>query len=162
MNGVHIPIIRIERVGRFDRLGDLNLHRKKINSGFTLLEVLAALTILATAVAFLIQIFSANLRLLAGSEGSLTAALAGTAIMRQVVDQPLRENSWSITAENGCQADISIREVQKDRTEHMNMKLMEITVDLHWMQGTRPKVLRMATLKMANKEQSTLVTRSYQ
>lgn len=127
----------------------------KSTSGFTLLEILVALTILATAVAVLIQLFSANLRVLAGSEGSLEAALEGTAIIRQVADQKLTEKSWSETTEKGYRVDISVAEVQKDRTENTKMKLMEIIVDLHWNQGTKPKLLKLATLKLTEKEEST-------
>lgn len=138
-------------MGHFDRLSDRIC--MKNNSGFTLLEILAALTILAMAVAVLIQLFSANLRLLAGSEGSLEAALEATAIIRQVAAQKLTEKSWSETTEKGYRADITVSEVQKDRTENMNMKMMEIIIDLHWIQGAKPKILRLATLKLAEKEQ---------
>lgn len=125
----------------------------KNNSGFTLLEILAALTILASAVAVLIQLFSANLRILAGSEGSLEAALEATALIRQVADQKLTEKTWSETTEKGYRADIQVTEVQKDRTENMRVKMMEIVVDLHWMQGEKPKLLKLTTLKLAEKEQ---------
>jgi hypothetical protein len=73
--------------------------------------------------------------------------------MRQVIDQPLVEKSWSETTENGCRADITVAEVQKDRTENLNMKLMEVVVDFHWMQGATPRVLRLVTLKQTSKDE---------
>jgi prepilin-type N-terminal cleavage/methylation domain-containing protein len=125
----------------------------KKNCGFTLIEILVALTILASAVAVLFQLFATNLRTLSASEGSGTAALGATAVMRQVVDQPLVEKSWSETTENGCRADITVAEVQKDKTESLNMKLMEVVIDFHWMQGATPRVLRLVTLKQTSKDE---------
>jgi len=122
------------------------------SEGFTLLETLAALTILGIAAAVLFQLSSANISSLYGSRESLVAALAGTAKMRQILDQPLVEKSWDETMNGGYRAEMTITEVQKDRTENLKIKLMEVCVNLHWREGTKARVLRLVTLRLTDRE----------
>jgi prepilin-type N-terminal cleavage/methylation domain-containing protein len=54
-------------------------------AGFTLLEVLVSLSLLGIAVTVIFQLYSANLRSIAGSEDYVAAALEAQSQMREIV-----------------------------------------------------------------------------
>src|SRR5574340_1714971 len=90
---------------------------KRPHAGFTLLEVLVALTIMSIAVTLLIQLFSSNLQALSLSGDTITAAARANARLREIVTEPaLTEASWRETGEKEYPMDIAVAEVLKERT----------------------------------------------
>ncbi len=125
-----------------------NSHR-----GFTLLEVLVAIALLGIAVAVVLQLFSANLRAIATSGDYVSAATKAEAKMREILDDDeLSEKSWSETTDDGYRIDVSINDVLKDRTENLQVRLLEIDLIIHWTRETKEKSLTLRTLKMVEKK----------
>ncbi|HAM52796.1 MAG TPA: hypothetical protein DCP92_19655 [Nitrospiraceae bacterium] len=121
--------------------------------GFTLLEVLAAIALLAMAVAVVFQLFSADLRSVAASEDYVTAVTKANAKMREVLDDDkLSEKSWSETTDDGYRMDVSVSEVMQDRTEKLQVQLFEITVTVSWAKGTKTPSVSLHTMKVMNKQ----------
>ena len=122
-------------------------------SGFTLLEVLAAVALLAVAVAVVFQLFSADLRSLSASQDYVSAVTRANAKMREVLDDDkLAEKAWSETTDDGYRMDISVSEVMKDRTDKLQITLFEITVSTSWAKGTRTPSIILKTMKVMNKQ----------
>ncbi len=121
--------------------------------GFTLLEVLLALAILGIAITIILQLFSADLRALSVSEDYVSAVTKAEAKMRDILDNDnLSEKSWSETTDEGYRFDTSITEVLKDRTENLNVRLLEVDLTIYWTKGTKNKSLTLKTMKVVNKQ----------
>jgi prepilin-type N-terminal cleavage/methylation domain-containing protein len=121
--------------------------------GFTLLEVLVALAIMAVAVTMVIQLFSANLRTVAASVNMTSAVARADARIRGIIsDESLTEKVWSETTEEGYRFDVSISEILKDRTDNLPVKLMEVVLTTRWISGMKEKSFNLKTVKMVDKE----------
>ena len=120
--------------------------------GFTLLEVLVALAIMAIATTLVMQLFSIDLRAIAAS-GELTAAgIRGDSRIREILAEPaLEEKTWSEETQDGYRMDIAVSEVMKPRTHSLPVKLMEVELTVRWSEGMKEKSLRLRTMKMIDK-----------
>ncbi len=131
------------------------LHFAFYNSqrGFTLLEVLVATSILGIAIAVILQLFSANLRALSLSGDFVSAAAKAEAKMREVLnDDQLTEKSLSETTNDGYRIDVSVTDTLKERTESLQVKILEIDLTIYWTKGAKEKSLTLKTMKVVNKE----------
>jgi prepilin-type N-terminal cleavage/methylation domain-containing protein len=121
--------------------------------GFTLLEVLVATAILGIAVAVVLQLFSANLRALTLSEDYVSATRRAEAKMREILDYtPLAETSFSETTVDGYRIDVSVTNALEERTETLPVKLLEISLTVHWTKGIKERSLSLKTMKVVKKE----------
>ena len=125
----------------------------KSRRGFTLLEVLIAVAILGIAVSIVLQLFSANLRALSASSDYVAAAARAEAKMRWVLDDnALTEKSFSETTNDGYRIDVSVTEALKDRTENLQIALMEVSLTIHWTSGSKEKSLTVKTMKSVQRQ----------
>jgi general secretion pathway protein I len=122
-------------------------------SGFTLLEVLVALSILGMAVVVLLQLFSANMRSISLSENYVRIAVEAEAKMREILDgQDFNERSWNGKTENGYRFEASMANVLKDRTENLQVNMVEISVTLYWTDSGKERSTTLKTLKANEKK----------
>ncbi len=122
------------------------------SAGFTLMEVLVALAIMGIAVTYVIQIFSVNLGSISASDSHVAAVMRAESRMRQVLDEDSGdEKSWSEATDDGYRMDLTVSDVLSDRTENLQVKLVEIDLTLHWRQGSKEKALTLSTLKIVDK-----------
>jgi prepilin-type N-terminal cleavage/methylation domain-containing protein len=120
--------------------------------GFTLLEILVALAIMAIAVTLILQLFSINLRAVSSAGDMSSAAIRGEARIREILAEPsLAEKSWSEATDDGYRMDVSISEVLKERTDSLPVKLMEVILTIHWIEGRKEKSLSLMSQKIADK-----------
>jgi prepilin-type N-terminal cleavage/methylation domain-containing protein len=120
--------------------------------GFTLLEVLVSLSIVAIAVTVVLQLFSADLRAIAASEDYASAVVKAETKMREVLDNDdLAETSWSEATPDGYRMDVSIADVLKEKTNNLQVRLLEIGLTTRWFKGTKEKTLTLRTMKVINK-----------
>lgn len=117
--------------------------------GFTLLEVLVAVAILGIAVTIVIQLFSANVRAISSSKDYIYASAEAEAKMREILDdEDISEASFTEVTDDGYRMDVSIAEVLNERTENLQVKLLEIDLTVHWTTGTKEKSLTLRTMKI--------------
>ena len=122
------------------------------SQGFTLMEVLVSLAIMGIAVTYVIQLFSVNLGSISASEKYSAAVLRAESRMRQILDDdPAEEKSWSEETDDGYRMDLTVSEVLPDRTENLQIKLIEIDLTVHWQQGSKEKTLTLSTFKVVDK-----------
>ena len=128
-------------------------HRVNMShNGFTLLEVIVAIAILGIAISVVLQLFSANLRAISVSGDYVTAATRAEAKMREILsDDRLSEKSFSEATQEGYRIDVSITDVIKERTENLQVKLLEVDLTIHWIQGTKQKSMSLKTFKVVEK-----------
>ena len=121
--------------------------------GFTLLEVLVAVALLGIAITVVLQLFSAGLRAISTSEDYVSAAAKAGAKMREVLDDDkLSEKSFSETTNDGYRIDVSVTGALKDRTESLQVMLLDISLTIHWTKGTKERSLTLRTMKVVNKQ----------
>ena len=121
--------------------------------GFTLLEVLVALSIMAVAITLILELFSSNLRALAISGETIVAAAKGDARLREILTEAsLTASSRHEAKEVGYPMDVVIAEVLQERTDNLPVKLMEVVLTVHWQGGQKEKKLTLRTMKMVPKQ----------
>jgi general secretion pathway protein I len=125
----------------------------KSKSGFTLLEILVALSILGIAITVLLQLFSANLRSISASEEYVFAVSKAEARMREILDdKDLSEKTWTEITDDGYRMDVSITEGLKDRTDNLQVRVLEVTLTVSWTKNTKNKSMTLRTMKVMNKK----------
>lgn len=121
--------------------------------GFTLLEVLVAVALLGIAITVVLQLFSADLKAIAASEEYVSAAARAEAKMREVQDNDtLAEGYTTETTNDGYRLDVSIASTLRERTDTLQVTLMDILVTVRWTKGTRERSLSLRTMKLVNKQ----------
>ncbi len=124
----------------------------RLLDGFTLLEVLVSLSIVAIAVTVVLQLFSADLRALYASEDYVSAVLRAESRMRELLDdEALPATSWSETTRDGYTMDVSVSDVMQDRTDSLPMRLVRVDLTTRWIRGTKQKSLTLRTMKILNR-----------
>jgi prepilin-type N-terminal cleavage/methylation domain-containing protein len=122
----------------------------KLETGFTLLEIVVAMAIVAIGVVTVLQIFSVGLRLATASSARTDAV----AYSRQAVDAFLarqifapRGDSGSIGRTFSWQIDVDpVRDDSQDAPP--NWQISEVTLRLRYPQAERDKILEMKTLRL--------------
>ncbi len=121
--------------------------------GFTLLEILVALAIMAMAVVVVLQLFSANIQGLTASDDYVNAVIRAEAKMREILDNSdLAQRSWSEVSNDGYRIDASVSPAAVDRTENLPVQLLQINLTVHWTKGVRERTLTLRTMKMVVKK----------
>lgn len=119
--------------------------------GFTLLEVLVALAILAAAVTLVFQLFSANLRSLVVSEDYVRAAMKADARMREIAEaDDLEQGSWE-EVDGPYTMKVVISEVLQEKTDLLPLRLLQVELTLNWRKGARARSISLTTARLASK-----------
>ncbi len=120
--------------------------------GFTLLEVLVSLAIMAIAVTIIARLFSANLKTVADSEDMTFAMVRAESRMRELISgDSLTEKVLNENTDDGYRFDISISEILKERTDNLPVKLMKIDLKITWIAGMKEKNFSLETVKMIDR-----------
>ena len=120
--------------------------------GFTLLEVLVAVALLGIAITVVLQLFSADLKAIAASEEYVSAAAKAEAKIREVQDNDvLSEGNTSELTNDGYRVDVSVASTLRERTDTLQVMLMDILVTVHWFKGTKERSLSLRTMKVVKK-----------
>jgi prepilin-type N-terminal cleavage/methylation domain-containing protein len=134
----------------------VNDHRwSKSSSGFTLLEVLVALTIVGLGVVTLLQIFSLGLRLQARSNVRTEAIVQGARIMDELLARKkLDEGSdrGKLGADGRWTAQIqAMRDAPSSLGLSSNWELKEVALEMIVRDGDRDRQIDLKTLRLAKK-----------
>lgn len=135
------------------RLGVKRRNPLNSSKGFTLLEILVALAILATAVTIIFQLFSASLRNIAASEDVVAASVKAEAKMREVLSkEELTEDSWTEDTNDGYRYSVNITETLQQKTDSLPIQLLQIDVAITWTKNSKERSLRLKTYKTVNRQ----------
>jgi general secretion pathway protein I len=125
----------------------------KTPTGFTLLEVLVALSLLGLAVTVVLQLFSADLKSLSASEGYVNCTLEAQAKMRELLEDPeLAEGVQNGLTRNGYRYEAVVTETEKERGENLPVRLLAVEIKVFWKEGAGEKSVSLTTLKMKEKK----------
>ena len=127
---------------------------QKLETGFTLLEVVVAMAIVGLGVVTLLELFSLGLRL-AGASSTRTEAIAYS---REAVDSFFVRKSFDSRGESGSfgravrwRIDVdSVRDDSQDAPP--NWDVSEITLTLGYRDAERDKLIEMKTLRIVKRQ----------
>jgi len=126
-------------------LPSISVHR---NRGFTLLEVLVAVSLLSIALLVIARLFSAGSRAIFSSEDHVSIALRADLRMREVLCEDLSvEKAWSEVTDDGYRFDVSVNETLAERMAGLPVRLMEITVSVYRPGGSDKKPFTLRTMR---------------
>jgi prepilin-type N-terminal cleavage/methylation domain-containing protein len=128
-------------------------HRSR--RGFTLLEVLVALTILSLGVVTLLQIFSLGLRLGARSAVRTESAADGARVMDELLARkklPEGGETGSLGGTGRWQAQVqTVREPSSSLSLSSSWELKEVAVELYALEGRRERLIDLKTFRLSRK-----------
>ena len=127
---------------------------RQSNRGFTLIEVLVALTILGLGVVTLLQIFSLGLRLDARSAVRTESAADGARVMDELLARkklPQGDESGTFGANGRWQAQVqTVREpLSLDLAKTWELK--EVALELYRLDGRRERLIDLKTYRLGKK-----------
>jgi prepilin-type N-terminal cleavage/methylation domain-containing protein len=123
--------------------------------GFTLLEVVVAMTIVGLGVVTLLQVFSSGLRLGARSSARTEAAAYGGQIMNELLSRPnLQDGSEQGTTETGSRWKLQVQPLKEGAPAlglSSNWELKEISLDAVVLDAGRERRVELKTLRLVRK-----------
>jgi prepilin-type N-terminal cleavage/methylation domain-containing protein len=126
-----------------------------MRGGFTLLEVLVALTIVGLGVVTLLQIFSLGLRLQARSNSRMDAIVQGSRVMDELLARrklPEGADNGKFGADGRWTAQIhSTRDSPSSLALSSNWELKEVALAMTVRDGERERQIDLKTLRLARK-----------
>jgi len=133
----------------------MNARRQPARAGFTLLEVLIAMTIVGLGVVTLLQIFSQGLRLGARSSVQTEALSQGARVMDELLARPkLRDGteSGTVARTNHWRSQIqTLRDNAPSLNLGSNWELKEVGLEMTVADGDRERRVELKTLRLARK-----------
>ncbi len=125
---------------------------KKRQHGFTILEIMVSMVLIAVVIVSIVELSSANLRNLSSSNDQIEALSYANAKMREVLNsEKIEDKSWNETDDNGYSYEITIAESLKERTDSLAVKMEEITLVTSWIAGNKKKQIVLKTAKVVSK-----------
>lgn len=120
--------------------------------GFTLIEVMAAMAILAIGITALIELFGGSLRSIGYAENYTKAAIAAEAELRNTLSvERLKEDSYTKRLDGGYTCDISIKNIETNKTDNLQYELFSVTLTINWTAGRKSKSYTLKTLAARKK-----------
>lgn len=132
-------------------------------AGFTLLEVMIALMILAVGLVTVLELFAGSIRLGGRASSRTRAALYGQQVMERLFAQTVLENgeqtgelpdgySWQVLVRERPpdDADERLRSEEESPTNFLHLKEIEVRVE--WQESFAPKVFVLRSLRAFTEE----------
>lgn len=133
-------------------------------SGFTLLEILLAISILGVAIAAIMQQFSVGMRIARTSQTYTTATIYAKQKLEELqVEEEMKEKEETGSFEDGYNFRISImpyeeymeegNEEDAELFDHLPLEMYLLESVVWWMEGEKEKSVTLSTLKTVKKQE---------
>jgi len=132
----------------------IKVYRRLSQQGFTLMETLVAVMVLAISLSVLFQVFSGGLKSARISDSYTRAIFYAREKMDEILlAEELAEGVIEGNFENGYEWNIRIRYVEPQRDDAPNsiFDIFNLTVTVFWKDGDKQKQYEIETLTMARK-----------
>ncbi len=137
---------------RMKIIKDKSVQIIKNRNGFTVLEIMVALVLIAIVISSVIQLSSMNLRNISSADDQVEALVYANSKMREIIDTGVTEDKvWNDKDDNGYSYDVTITESMKERTDSLAVKMEEITLVTSWTAGNKKKSIVLKTAKLVSK-----------
>ena len=100
------------------------------------------MVLLSIALVAIFELFSANLRGIAKSDDYSHAVMLAQSKMRDILDnEDLAERAWTETNDEGYRFDTLVKETARERTENLQIRLLDINLKVSWTKDTKERSL---------------------
>jgi general secretion pathway protein I len=125
------------------------------DQGFTLLEVLVALVVLATTLVAILQLFGGGLRLARAAGDHTDAALLASAKLAELEAGPLTEGATEGTEgpyrwTRRVTLDPTLLPVDADTAHTLQVRLARVNVEVRWGQGRRVELVTLRAWRVGS------------
>ncbi len=121
--------------------------------GFSLIEVIVAISLLAIGLVAIVQLFSGSLRSIVFSGEYTGAIITGKAKMREFLQRnDMEEGSFTEPIDDTYSAVFDIRIVEEERNEIVPYDLYSIDLKVVWQDGLTDKSYSISTFQLQKKE----------
>ena len=138
------------------------MFRISTQKGFTLLEILLAISILGVAITVIMQQFSAGLRIARTSQTYTTATIYAKQKLEELqVEEEMKEKEESGSFDDGYYFRVSIMpyedymgdEEDEELFDHLPLEMFRLESVVSWKEGEKEKSITLATLKTVKKQE---------
>jgi len=138
------------------------MFRISTQKGFTLLEILLAISILGVAITAIMQQFSAGLRIARTSQTYTTATIYAKQKLEELqVEEEMKEKEESGSFDDGYYFRVSIMpyeeymgdEEDEELFDHLPLEMFRLESVVSWKEGEKEKSITLATLKTVKKKE---------
>ena len=138
------------------------MFRISTQKGFTLLEILLAISILGVAITVIMQQFSAGLRIARTSQTYTTATIYAKQKLEELqVEEEMKEKEESGSFDDGYYFRVSIMpyeeymgdEEDEELFDHLPLEMFRLKSVVSWKEGEKEKSITLATLKTVKKQE---------
>lgn len=120
--------------------------------GFSLIEVIVSISILALSITAIVQLFSGSLRSISVSDDYTQALLVAREVINNVkTKENLSEEAYSEDIDDKYNADVFVEEIEQEKTESTRYSLFKITVVLNWEMGNKERSFSTSTTVLNKK-----------
>src|SRR5271157_4087405 len=114
----------------------MNAERSTRRAGFTLLEILVALALVAIALLVIVRLFSADLRGITVSQDYVAAVIKAETKMREALADPsMNEGDLTEVTDDGYRINTSVKETLKNRSDNLLVRVLDIGITVSWRNG---------------------------
>lgn len=132
------------------------MKKRRRNDGFTLIETLVAMMLLAVSLTIILQLFSGGLKSVQLSDHYTRAIFCAQEKMDEILlPAALKEDVWEEALDNGLKlkAEISDTQAEIEESEKLPVNLFDIKVTMTWLEGSKEKQFEISSLKIAEKKE---------
>ncbi|KJR42981.1 Prepilin-type cleavage/methylation protein [Candidatus Magnetoovum chiemensis] len=127
----------------------VNKHRRE---GFTLIEILVALAIMAITLTTIIQLFSLSLKTISISASNTKAIITAENYLKTILTkETINEDQYTENIDDNYTAEVKIEEIEKEKTQHLTCSVYNITATLKWTKGINEKTYTLTTQTIRKK-----------
>ena len=133
---------------------------KPIEKGFTLIEIMVAMAVLAIALTVIFELFSGGLRLAGKSENYSRAIFYGRQLLEEIcLQKDLSENEEEGEFAGGYTWRYEIKPlsvlIEQNGDNNFSLKIFDVKVSVFWPSGENKKTINFETFKtVVEKEES--------
>ena len=128
----------------------------RLDKGFTLIEILVAMSVLAISLVVILQLFSGGLKSVRLSNQYTRAIFYAREKMEEILlTEDLEEGRQEGESEEplGWRAEIVLIEPEDDEASKLPFDTLQIMVDVMWHEGEKEKHFQISTMRMVKKRE---------
>ena len=132
------------------------MKNRRWDDGFTLIETLVAMMLLAISLTMILQLFSGGLKSVQLSNHYTRAIFYAQEKMDEILlNAAIAEGVWEEELNDGftLKAEVTDNRAEKEESEKMPVNLFDVNLTVRWLEGSREKRFELSTLKIVEKKE---------
>lgn len=132
------------------------MKKHRWDEGFTLIETLVAMMLLAISLTIILQLFSGGLKAVQLSNHYTRAIFYAQEKMDEILlNEAIAEGVWEEELDDGwtLKAEVTDTQAEKEESDKLPVNLFDVNLTVGWLEGSREKRFELSTLKIVKKRE---------